>query len=294
MIIDESCGKKQRTTIDVPEAPEKPKSLPELYLEQERTRTPERSSPRTRTVPAHGRAIWAVLGLFVIASSCGEAPKTEESPRTTKNKTEGARDGQAIPPDRPDLTAQELRFRLFPWLSRGVADRPSEPPVAGLLRFAAGVDLQILPRIREGAYYRDATEAELRSIDTVGVPREQIYRENLARLFREASPLTVIGDPSGMRFIEFDTALAGSEALILLPELWDSVERTLGREAILALPDRGMCRFLPAGPWNFVTEMAPTFIERHEGASAPLAGTLLFRDGGTIRRGHTFESLAGH
>ncbi|MCA8969804.1 MAG: hypothetical protein KDC95_08480 [Planctomycetes bacterium] len=244
-------------------------------------------------MPARRGTIWAILALVAIPSSCGEGRKPVERPKASQDKANGARDGQAVQPERPELTAQELRFRLFPRLSPGRADLPTEPPVAGLLRFEDGVGLQIQPRIREGAYYRDATEAELRSIDTVGVPREQIYRENLARLFREASPLTVIGDPSGMRFIEFDTALAGSEALILLPELWDSVERTLGREAVLALPDRGMCRFLPAGPWSFVGEMVPTFVERHEGASAPLADTLLFRDGQRIRRGNTFESLAG-
>lgn len=234
-----------------------------------------------------------------MATSCDRPEPSGSAPQgASKSKPEPG--GASNPPKAASpgpVSAAELRFRVYPWLVRRSSDGASSPELdtsVGLLALDPTCGIAIVPRVRDGNVYREATSAEAALIDGFGSKLATIYRENLARLFTEAGPLTVVGDPSGpgMRFLDLDTDIAGTEALILLPETWDKVEATLGRAALLALPDRKLCRFLSAGPWLVNVEMAKDFAKRHREGSTPLAAGFLWRDATRIRVGPSFAGLA--
>lgn len=241
----------------------------------------------------------AIAAVLTVAASCdGPEPSGSAPQGASQSKPE-----QGVPSIAPKaaspgpVSAAELRFRVYPWLVKGSSEGASSPEIdtsVGLLALDPTCGIAIVPRVRDGNVYREATSAEAALVEGFGPKLATIYRENLARLFTEAGPLTVVGDPSGpgMRFLDLDTDIAGTEALILLPETWDKVEATLGRAALLALPDRKLCRFLSAGPWLVNVEMAKDFAKRHREGSTPLAAGFLWRDATRIRVGPSFAGLA--
>lgn len=191
--------------------------------------------------------------------------------------------------DKPE-TPRELRHRLVP----GLRIQPDAAPfdAAGLLSLPKELGVAVVPILRRTGQHRQPTKEELSRIAALGEPLALAYRRNLGRMVNEASIRAIGGERSGeARLLDIDTSLPGVEACILLPELWDQARATIGREVWLALPDRGHCQFLPAGPWRVVAEMIDELARRSAHASEPLFDRFLYRSGDTLRGGPTFASM---
>lgn len=237
----------------------------------------------------------SLLGaLLVLSCAPTPDPAPQKSPENSKAKRN--RDlPRTIKAEKPKYTAQELRFRLFPQIFRATEGDPAEgfDGGEGLLSLAPELGLRIVPGVRDRGFLRAATREELSAVDGLGIDRNEMYRVNLAGLLREASMLS-IGDPSAGRFLYLDTdASAGIEALVLLPEIWQKAEESLGRSAVLVLPDAGHCRFLPLGPTQMLAEMSKDCATWFDQASRPLCSGVVHRDGeGRLRLGQDFAKLA--
>lgn len=245
--------------------------------------------------------VCAVLG----ATSCGSEAKPRAKPPSKSSKIVRSKD---LPPTETRrtaaLTAQELRFRVFPKFihledgksadeARDAADATpgsGDAAAGGVLEPDPKTGLGIVPCVRDGSFLREASAEELAKLDSLGMSRAEIYRQNLARLMRKASLLS-IGEPDGARFLYLDTALSGVEALVLLPEFWTKAADALGQEAMLALPDGGHCRFLPAGPTRLSVGMAQDLDTWHRDASRPLALGLIRREGERLVLVQSFADL---
>lgn len=237
------------------------------------------------TCTFHKKSTGFAILLLLVAGACGEARKDpDQRGRTIRNDANDKDLPRAVPRDRTSLGADELRYRVFPWIVRAesISTPSADRALDGLLRFDSGLGLAIIPRIREGGHFRDPSPEEIAKVDALGVPRGTIYRDNLARLLREASLLS-IGEPGGNRFLYLDTALAGVEALILLPEVWQRATSELAQEPMLVLPDRAHCRFLPAGPTRVFAAMAKDLDAWNRQGSAPLASQAIWLDGEILR-----------
>jgi hypothetical protein len=223
------------------------------------------------------RGLWIVLALPL---ACGK--QAPEPPRPA-------------PPVNPPGTAsqespRQLRHQLLPQLARGA---PLPPEGSGLLRLAPDLGVGVLPVLQGPGQQRVPTAVEIRAFEAEGDSLATLYRQNLGRLVRSASLLS-IGDPwEGIRFLYLDTGLPQAESLILLPEIWTEATRALDREIWALVPDRGHCRFVPAGPWRLIVEMASDLQQWYEEGGAPLFDRCLRREGDTLVGGPAFAALRG-
>jgi hypothetical protein len=198
-------------------------------------------------------------------------------------------DGKTTDINRQDERDGEARYRIWPMLTPGA---PDVPPSARLLS-PADVGFGVTPFIRRFGENRLATASELADLERAGHDLGTLYRTNLARAAAEANLLTV-GDEErgGSRFLYLDTSQPGIESMVLLPEVWDAARRALGgREPWLALPDRQHCRFVAAGPWRLLIEMAPELATWNREGAEPLFDRLLQRQAGRLRAGPRLADL---
>lgn len=188
-------------------------------------------------------------------------------------------------------TARELRHRLIPRIVAGGKQPAWDVP---LLRFDAELGLGVTSILRRTGHHRPPTEQERHAIASLGEPLGRTLRRNLGRMLREAELKAYLGaDSTQAGCLYLETELPGVEACILLPELWDHVQKALKTEAWLALPDRGHCYFVPADPSPMVRRMAKElFAGWYAEGSDPLCDRMIVRHGNLLVAGPSFAQLA--
>lgn len=221
--------------------------------------------------------------VLVVLAGCQRQP-----PPASPTSSAAAPRPRSEPPQER-LTARELSYRLLPILEQG---RPPDwlgPPLlvpAGAL----GIGARLVVRRPGGD--RSPTARELAEVVEAAGPLPQILARNLRRLL-PAAEIRGIGHPGGRRFLFVDTALVGTESLLLLPEFWEQCAQVLGTSDLsAALPERNLFTVFRTQDAELWRRFAPRYATLHANGGDPLAPCFVQRRGGALVAGPRFDALA--